>query len=43
MVTVGSVVEIAEGLDAGDPVIIAGQQNLTDGDFVQIVKVIKSL
>ena len=41
--TEGSIVEISEGLDAGAPVIIAGQQNLTGGDFVQIVKVIKSL
>ena len=41
--TEGSLVEIIRGLDAGTPVIIAGQQNLTDGDFVQIVKVIENL
>jgi multidrug efflux pump subunit AcrA (membrane-fusion protein) len=31
------------GLDAGVPVIISGQRNLRDGDFVQIVKVIEDL
>ena len=37
--TEGNLVEITNGLDAGIPVVIAGQQNLNDGDFVQIVKV----
>jgi RND family efflux transporter MFP subunit len=39
--TEGKMVEIAQGLDAGVPVVISGQRNLRDGDFVQIVKVIK--
>jgi RND family efflux transporter MFP subunit len=33
----GNLVEIVKGLDVGVPVIIAGQQNLVDGDFVQVV------
>jgi multidrug efflux pump subunit AcrA (membrane-fusion protein) len=37
--TEGNLVEIAKGLDAGVPVVMAGQQNLTDGDLIQIVKV----
>jgi HlyD family secretion protein len=37
--TEGSLVEIAKGLDVGAPVVIAGQQNLSDGDFIQIVGV----
>ena len=37
--TEGDLVEIAKGVDAGTPVVIAGQQNLNDGDFIQIVKV----
>jgi membrane fusion protein (multidrug efflux system) len=41
--TEGNLVEIVRGLDAGTPVVIAGQQNLSDGDFVQIVKIIESL
>jgi RND family efflux transporter MFP subunit len=41
--TEGSLVEIARGLDAGVPVVIAGQQNLSDGDFVQIIKVIEGM
>jgi multidrug efflux pump subunit AcrA (membrane-fusion protein) len=41
--TEGNLVEIVRGLDAGTPVVIAGQQNLSDGDFVQVVKVIESL
>ena len=41
--TEGSLVEIVEGLDAGTPVVIAGQQNLSDGDFIQIVNVVENL
>ena len=41
--TEGSLVEIAKGLEAGAPVIVAGQQSLTDGDFIQVVKVVESL
>jgi RND family efflux transporter MFP subunit len=41
--TEGNVVEIVKGLGAGDSVIVAGHQKLTDGDFVQIVKVIENL
>jgi hypothetical protein len=37
--TEGNLVEIVKGVDAGTPVIITGQQNLNDGDFVQVVKV----
>lgn len=41
--TEGNLVEIVRGINAGDQVIIAGQQRLNDGDFVQIIKVIESL
>jgi RND family efflux transporter MFP subunit len=41
--TEGNLVEIVKGLDAGTPVIIAGHQNLNDGDFIQIVKVVENL
>jgi cobalt-zinc-cadmium efflux system membrane fusion protein len=41
--TEGNLVEIVKGLDAGTPVVIAGQQNLSDGAFIQIVKVIENL
>jgi len=41
--TEGSLVEIASGLEAGASVVVAGQQNLTDGDHIQIVRVIKNL
>ena len=41
--TEGNMVEIAKGLNAGTPVVIVGQQNLSDGDFIQIVKVIENL
>jgi RND family efflux transporter MFP subunit len=41
--TEGNMVEIVKGLNMGDQVIIAGQQNLQDGDFVNIVKVVESL
>ena len=39
----GSLVEIVKGLAAGIPVVISGHQNLNDGDYVQIVKVIEEL
>jgi HlyD family secretion protein len=41
--TEGNLVEIVKGLSIGDQVVIAGQQNLSDGDFIQIVKVVASL
>jgi RND family efflux transporter MFP subunit len=41
--TEGNLVEIVRGLNAGDQVVIAGQQNLSDGDFIQIVKVVGNL
>jgi RND family efflux transporter MFP subunit len=41
--TEGNLVEIVRGLSAGDQVVIAGQQNLDDGDFIQIVKVVSNL
>jgi RND family efflux transporter MFP subunit len=41
--TEGSMVEIASGLEPGAMVVLSGQQNLKDGDFVQIVNVIEKL
>jgi membrane fusion protein (multidrug efflux system) len=41
--TEGNLVEIVRGLSIGDQVVIAGQQNLDDGDFIQIVKVVGNL
>jgi RND family efflux transporter MFP subunit len=37
----GSLVEIVKGLEAGTPVVVAGQQSLADGDFIQVVKVVE--
>ena len=41
--TEGSMVEIVSGLEPGAMVVLSGQQNLKDGDFVQIVNVIEKL
>jgi RND family efflux transporter MFP subunit len=41
--TEGNLVEIVKGLDVGDTVVFSGQQNLKDGDFVQVVNVIEEL
>jgi RND family efflux transporter MFP subunit len=37
----GSLVEIVKGLEAGTPVVVAGQQNLSDGDFIQVVRILE--
>jgi len=39
----GNLVEIVKGLDAGIQVVISGHQNLNDGDFVKVVKVIEGM
>ena len=39
----GNLVEIVKGLEAEEAVIISGQQNLRDGNFVQIVNVVENL
>ncbi|MDA1192482.1 MAG: efflux RND transporter periplasmic adaptor subunit [Candidatus Poribacteria bacterium] len=37
----GALVEITGGLQSGARVVYAGQQNLTDGDFVQVVRTVQ--